>query len=331
MIKGRIKRELTMDSILEKISEYDIYKYYFGEFELNKPTCNHLRGDRNPSFIIGNKYGNLSHFDFGDPTWRGDCFSLVKKMYGLADLNSILEKIDSDFGLGFRGIEKDYKIQTSKYEQPKVTKRTTFIQVITGKFTKEELSYWNEYYQDITDLRDNEIYHIKTLYLNKQKFPLKDTELRFGYFYPKGGYWKIYFPFAKDKRHKWLGNVPLQTSWGVENLNKDKNSLILKSLKDYMVCKKIYQHVCGVQNESLGAFSEEFVEKVNNKSQEIFCCFDSDNPGKGASFAVTKAFGWKHVNSPDSLLPDIKDMAEWGRIKGLKAIETHLLNKKVII
>ena len=55
-----------------------------------------------------------------------------------------------------------------------------------------------------------------------------------------------------------MGNVPLQTSWGLENINEEQNTIITKSLKDYMVVKKVYNHVAGVQNESLAAFSEEF-------------------------------------------------------------------------
>jgi hypothetical protein len=44
------------------------------------------------------------------------------------------------------------------------------------------LSYWNGYYQDISDLKREQIYSVDKVYLNKQLFPLKETELRFGYF-----------------------------------------------------------------------------------------------------------------------------------------------------
>lgn len=327
MIKGKLKEELTMDSILGKISEYDIYKFYFGDFTLNEVTCNHLRGDNNPSFIIGNKYGHISHFDFGDPTWRGDCFSLVKQIFDIIDLNSVLEKIDLDFGLGFRGIQKDYKKVVSEYKQPEVTKRNTLIQIMTRKFTKEELSYWNEYFQDITDLRNNHIYSIKTAYLNNKKFPLKDTELRFGLYYD--GFWKIYRPFS-GKKSKWVSNVPLQTSWGIENLNKEHNSVIAKSRKDYMICRKILPYVTGIQNESLAAFSNEFVDKVNQNSKIVYYASDSDIPGKKASYSITEAFGFKHINPEDRLLPNIKDFSDWAKQEGLKKVEQHFKLKELI-
>lgn len=331
-IQGRKKVDLTMDSILEKVSPFDIYTYFMPtkDWTLNEVTKSPFSEDRHPSFIIGNKYGNITHIAFNNTALRGDCFSFVKQLYNLSTLDDVLSKIDTDMGLGIRGIKKDYKSIISSYEQPEITKRNTFIQVTTRKFTNEELQYWNQYHQNITDLRDNNIYSIKTLYFNKQKFPLKDTELRFGYFYPNGGYWKVYQPLA-SKKNKWLGNVPLQTSWGEKNLQKDKNGLVCKSLKDYLVCKKVFAHVCGVQNESLAAFSEDFVTLLNSTSKSMFYGGDSDKPGKEASYAITKTFGFRHINPPDPLLQECcKDFADMGRYKGLKALESHFLQKNLI-
>jgi len=205
-IQGKRRTELTMDTILEKISPYDIYMYYMPHkgWKLNEVTHSPFSVDKNPSFVIGNKYGNITHIAFNNTALRGDCFSFVKQLFHLSTLDDVLSKIDSDMGLGIRGSVKDYKSIISTYEQPEITKRTCLIQVKTRKFLKEELSYWNEYHQDIEDLRKNNIYSIHTLYFNKQKFPLKDTELRFGYFYD--GFWKIYRPFNK-KLEKWMPNL----------------------------------------------------------------------------------------------------------------------------
>jgi len=329
MIKGRKRVELTMDSILEKVTPFDIYYHFMPskDWKLNDVTLSPFKTEDHPSFIIGNKYGNITHIAFNNTALRGDCFAFVKQLHNLSTLDDVLSKIDDEMGLGIRGVKKDYEIVISSYKQPEITKRNTYIQIVTRKFTKEELSYWNQYHQDISDLRKNNIYSIKTLYFNKQKFPLKETELRFGYFYPKGGYWKIYCPTASKKR-KWLGNVPLNTSWGEENLEKDRNGLVCKSLKDYMVCRKVFSHVCGVQNESLGAFSPEFVESIKSKSKEIFYGGDSDKPGKEASYAITSLLGFKHINPPDPLLQECcKDFADMGRYKGLSYIEKHFKTK----
>ena len=64
-------------------------------------------------------------------------------------------------------------------------------------------------------------------YVNKKLFTLKDTELRFGYFYD--GHWKIYRPFA-DKKVKWVpNNVPIDVMEGKSNIINVKNAFINKS------------------------------------------------------------------------------------------------------
>ncbi|MCI4437459.1 MAG: hypothetical protein JHC33_11690 [Ignisphaera sp.] len=330
MIQGKKKLVLTPETILEKLSTFDIYRKYFGEFKPNVVTCNWMRGDKNPSFIIGNKYQKFTHKDFSCDEWKGNCFAFVMQMFSCS-FNDALKIIDRDFDLGIvnSSSTKEYERIVSEYKQPPpVSKREFFIQMKTRNFTHEELAYWNEYYQDIDDLRANNVYSIDTLYLNKQKFPLKDTELRFAYLYES--YWKIYVPYTTNKRGKWLSNVPLTTAKGLENLRPDKNTLICKSLKDYMVCKKVYPYVCHIQNESTAALSDEVVEFIKNNSKEVFYGGDSDVPGKKASFDITESFGFRHINPPDDLLPVVKDFADWAKLEGLEVIKLHFIKKRLL-
>jgi len=329
MIKGKKRIPLTTDNVLKLISPYDIYRRYFGDFKINVVTKNWIRGDENPSFIIGNATGELHHFDFADGNWRGDCFSFVKQLYSLDSINDVLKLIDRDFGLGISSEENvgEYKKIVSQYKQPEEIKEKHYsiIQCVTRKFTNEELKYWNDYYQDIEDLKQNNVYSIAKAYLNRKLFPLSPSELRFGYLYEN--YWKLYL-VDRPKRRKWVSNVPLSFAYGLSNLNKEHNTLITKSLKDYMVCKKIYPYVCHVQNESLGAFSEETVKYIKENSKEVFYGGDSDIPGKSASYIITEAFGFKHINPPDRLLEDCcKDFADWARAFSLKDVEEHFIKK----
>jgi len=318
-----------MVTILDLISPFDIYRFYFGDFKVNEITTNHLRGDKTPSFIIGNKGGSLHHFDFGDIRWKGDCFEFVQTIFGL-NLNDTLRKIDGDFGLGLSGDPvKDYKQIVNQYKQPEeLGKRYSLIQVVTKPFTKEELAYWEQYFQTKEDLRANNIYSIKTMFLNRSKFPLSENDLRFGYLYGNG-YWKIYAPYM-DKRHKWLSNVPLNMAYGLNNLHPNKNTLICKSMKDYLVCRKVYEHVCHVQNESIAAFSKETVDYINDNSALVFYGGDSDDQGKKTSYTITSSFNWKHINPPDRLLSDIKDFSDWAKLEGLEAIKNHFKLKGLI-
>lgn len=326
-----------METVLQKISEYDIFRYYMSDksWKINNVTISpFIRADgkleSNPSFIIGNKHGNLSFIDFGDTNHRGDCFEFVKVLFGFNSLDEILRKIDSDFGLGFGSTPLgDYKKITKEYSQPEdMGKRYSIIQVKTRNFTHEELAYWNMYYQDIQDLRDNHIYSIDTLYFNRSKFPLKETELRFGYLYD--GHWKIYHPYG-DKKHKWMpNNVPITTMDGLEDIIDCDTVMIQKSKKDYMVMKKVYPYNCAVQNEGIACFSPNNVGYLKMNTKRQILSFDSDVTGVANSQQITKLFDFDYCNVPRMYLQEgIKDWAELGRRYGLKLI-TDILKLKGI-
>jgi hypothetical protein len=329
MIKGKKRIELTPEAILQRLSDFDLYRYFMGrrEWKINQVTHSPFHVDNTPSFLVGNKNGYLYHVDFSTGQ-RGGCFDFVMQLYNIS-LHEALLLIDQQFGLGIMPEHDtgEYKRIKAEYKQPEeMGKRYSVIQVITRKFTNEELKYWSDYYQDIQDLRDNNVYSISKAYLNRKLFPIKDDELRFAYLF-EGSYWKLYFP-NREKKRKWISNVPLSLAYGLNNLNKDHNTLICKSLKDYLLCKKVYDNVCGIQNESLASISEETAIYINKNSKEVFYGGDSDEPGKQASYIITKAFGWKHINPPDYLLNDCcKDFADWGKLSGVKVVEKHFIEK----
>ena len=338
MIKGKKRIPLTTDNVLKLISPYDIYRRYFGDFKINVVTKNWIRGDENPSFIIGNATGELHHFDFADSYWRGDAFSFIQQMYGISSMDEVLKKIDSDFGLGICSSENigEYKRIKSEYKQPEEIKEKHYsiIQCVTRKFTQEELRYWSDYFQDIEDLKRERIYSLSKVYLNRKLFPLKETELRFGYFAPKseegGGRWKIYKPFAA-KKNKWTPNNILNTYMeGKQNVVNCSTLLITKSRKDRMVLQKIYPCVCSVQNESISCFSDENIEFLKANSDKQYLLMDSDEAGCRASLQITKEYDFGYCNVPRKYLPEINDFADMGRIHGLKSIEEHLKLKGVI-
>ena len=333
MIKGQRKIALTPESVLSKISEYDIFMRYMPQknWKLNVVTLSPFRKEDNPSFIIGNRYGTLFFIDFADGTKRGNCFTFVKLLHNLTTIDQVLRMIDQDFGLGIStGIVGDYKRIISEYKQPEdLGKRYSLIQVVTRKFTNEELAYWAQYHQSIDDLRANNVYSLSKVYLNKQLFSMKDTELRFGYLYD--GHWKIYRPYA-ESRYKWVpNNVPITAMDGKEDIVNCEVAFINKSKKDYMVMKKLLPCCCAVQNEGIACFSEENVEYLKSNSQRQILSFDSDPTGVANSKQITDLFGFEYANVPRSYLSDgIKDWADLAKDYGMSTIEKILKKKKLL-
>ena len=334
MIVGKKKTKLTPESVLDKISEYDIFRFYMPtqDWKVNKVTYSPFRQENNPSFVIGNKRGFITFIDFADTNKRGNCFDFVKVLYNLSTFDDVLKLIDKDFGLGIwtGKATEEYKKITSAYKQPELEKRYSVIQVTTRKFTKSELDYWNLYHQDIQDLRDNNIYSIKNVFLNKSKFSIKSTDLTFGYLY-EGQYWKIYRPFA-DKKSKWVpNNVPITTMDGKLDITNCDIAFINKSKKDYMVMKKIFPCCCAVQNEGIGCFSHENVEFLKANSDRQILSFDSDVTGVANSQQITKLFDFGYANVPRKYLAEgIKDWADLAKAHGLQAIEDYLKTKNLM-
>ena len=61
----KLKRNITLDYILSKVSAYDIYAYYMPwPFKLNKNCLSPFKSENYPSFIIGNKLGKITHKAF---------------------------------------------------------------------------------------------------------------------------------------------------------------------------------------------------------------------------------------------------------------------------
>ena len=334
MIKGSRRIKLTPQAILDKISDYDIFRYYMPDthWRINQATLSPFRNEENPSFLISNKGGMLHFIDFADTNLRGDCFTFVKHLHHMLSMDDVLKKIDHDFGLGFNKSERigEYKKIRAEYKQPEeLGKRYSLIQVITRRFTQEELEYWNQYHQSLEDLRANQIYSIKELYFNKSRFTLKDTELRFGYLYD--GHWKIYRPF-NEKRTKWMpNNVPITAMDGVNNIRDCDVAFITKSKKDYMVVKKVFDCSCAVQNEGIACFSPENVEFLKMNSKRQILSFDSDITGVANSQQITQLFGFDYCNVPRKYLKEgIKDWADLAKAHGLEAIENYLKEKKLL-
>ena len=328
-IQGVIKKELTKENIFKLISEYDVYYAFFGNFTINKVTKNHLRGEHVSSFLIKSKYDKLHHIDFSDSYWRGDCIDLVRQIYSCSYIEA-LKIIDVHFGLGFSSNTNTGEYKKITYEQPQLEdKKYSTIQCITRKFTNEELSYWNMFYQDISDLKREDVYSIKTIYLNKEKFSFKETDLRFGYLYEDK--WKLYFPYQEPKR-KWLpNNVPIDYLEGKENITNCDVALISKSKKDKMVLAKVFPCVCATQTENIACFTEENVKFLKDNSKRQILSMDADKAGVKNSQIITKLFNFEYVNTPRSYLSDgVNDWAELSRLYGLQTIEKILKRKKIL-
>src|SRR4030043_946651 len=88
-----IDKELSIDSILEKITEYDIYKYYIRQsFKLGRIMKSPFREDKHPSFGIfkSSKYGSLLFKDLATGK-TGNCVQFVQELFNISYRESLVK------------------------------------------------------------------------------------------------------------------------------------------------------------------------------------------------------------------------------------------------
>lgn len=338
MIKGEVKRkdQLTKEAILEKVDDYNIFRYYLGQdINLKKKYHSPFSTDKTPSlcFFGDQTSGKIIFKDFS--TGRsGDCFKFVQDLNNLNFFEALV-KIDEDFGLGLKSHSRPvFKIH--KVEKPSIHKQAKLIQVIPKIYTNEDLSYWGNYQITEEELHRKNVYSVDKLYMNKQLIPSKKDELRFAYEFDE--FLKIYTPFSLE--YKWISSCPNDYMSGFDDIKakvyagtQDKRLIISKSVKDEIVLSKFFKDVCSTQNESSASINSENMQYIfrGYQPENVYIAYDNDEAGVEASTYYTKRYGFNYVNVPKIFRREgIKDWSDLVMHKGLDTMENYLKIKKLI-
>lgn len=332
-VKGKKKQSLNAETILTKVTEYDVYRFYVGQdFYIGKAFLSPFHKENNPSFVVMcTKDGELHHLDFSGG-FKGNCFEFVMQLYCI-NFDQALRKIDQDMGLQIAySSNLDHKTVVRCFAKPdRPEPKKTIIQVKSRKFDPSDLAYWKLYGITEEELKSNNVYAVGKLYLNKKLFPLPATELVFGYLFDDK--WKIYRPLA-DKKHKWMTNVPTDVMGGLHRMKPGtERGFITKAKKDEIVLAKFLPAVCSTQNESQFSINSANLRLLKENCKELYLNFDADEVGVQASKYYNQ-FGFSWVNCPRGYTkPDgtiIKDFADLARYYGLDTVINHFKSKKLI-
>lgn len=264
-----IKIDITLDYILSKVSEYDIYAKYLGMFKVGYIYNSPFRKDENPSFGIfqSKKSGQLLFKDYG----TGECGNIVKfvGLYtGLTNYNDILHRIVKDLNITNTTRLKS----TKKYQSTE-----TVIGIVRQPFTEIDKQYWSQFGITLDTLKKYDVNSIKYYLCNgivksiyKDKNPM--------YAYKVYNHFKIYKPLA-DKYTKWRNNLTDFDIQGFEQL-PDKGDLLIitKSLKDVMVLHEMGYNAISPASESTW-LPDKALKAILRRFKRVLINFDRDVPG----------------------------------------------------
>lgn len=268
--RAKLPDNITLDWILSKVTEHDIYAKYIGQFKVGMIYNSPFRKDKNPSFGIyySKRTKQLLFKDHG----TGECGNVIKFVSlftGKTEYNDILSDIVDKLN-----ITNNTKLVSSKQYIPPTE---TVIGVVRQEFTDVDINYWKQFNISINTLKKFNVNSIKYYLCNgivkgtyKRENPM--------YAYKVYNNFKIYRPLA-DKYTKWRNNLTDYDIQGYEQLPQKGDILfITKSMKDIMCLHEMGYPAVSPSSEST-FLPSDVLEQLKTRFKRIIVLFDRDKAG----------------------------------------------------
>ena len=310
------KKQITLEWILSKVTEYEIYSHYLGQFKVGAIYNSPFRKDKNPSFGVyySKKANKLLFKDHG----TGECGGVIKfisLITGITDYNSILENIVEQLR-----ITKNTKLDSTKEYKPT---GETVIGIVRQPFTEVDKAYWNQFNITESTLKKFNVNSIKYYLCNGiVKGIYKDTNPM--YAYKVNNNFKIYRPLG-DKYTKWRNNLTQDDIQGYQQLPKKGDILIItKSLKDVMCLHEMGIPAISPSSESTW-IPDTTLEALKKRFKRILVCFDRDSSGCKNSIKIWNKYHIKpfFINKKFHA----KDISDAIRYNSFEEIKTWILKE----
>lgn len=280
--RAKLPDNITLDWILSKVTEYDIYAKYIGQFKVGMIYNSPFRKDKNPSFGIyySKRTKQLLFKDHG----TGECGNVIKFVSlftGKIEYNDILSDIVDKLN-----ITNNTKLVSSKQYIPPTE---TVIGVVRQEFTDVDINYWKQFNISINTLKKFNVNSIKYYLCNgivkgtyKRENPM--------YAYKVYNNFKIYRPLA-DKYTKWRNNLTDYDIQGYEQLPQKGDILfITKSMKDVMCLHEMGYPAVSPSSEST-FLPKDVLEQLKTRFKRIIILFDRDAAGVKRSRKLSRETG----------------------------------------
>lgn len=284
--RAKLPDNITLDWILSKVTEYDIYAKYIGQFKVGMIYNSPFRKDKNPSFGIyySKRTKQLLFKDHG----TGECGNIVKFVSlftGKTEYSDILSDIVDKLN-----ITNSTKPVSSKQYIPSTE---TVIGVVRQEFTDVDINYWKQFNISVDTLKKFNINSIKYYLCNgivkgtyKRENPM--------YAYKVYNNFKIYRPLA-DKYTKWRNNLTDYDIQGYEQLPQKGDILfITKSMKDVMCLHEMGYPAVSPSSEST-FLPKDVLEQLKTRFKRIIILFDRDTAGVKRSRKLSRETGLEAI------------------------------------
>ena len=276
---------MSLKDLLDKLTDYDIYSYYVGQFKIGKLFNSPLRSDdKNPSFAIFKGInGGLFFKDHGSGE-GGNAIKFVKLYKNIntkdeleRELLRIVRKMNPNSGNAIR---------TYSYS---VDSGPTDIGIVRQPFTDVDKRYWKQFHISIDTLRKFQVFSIKYFLCNRVvRGTYKETSPM--YAYKVDDKFKIYRPLA-SKYTKWRTNLTNRNVQGLSELPVEGGNLLIitKSLKDVMCLYEMGFNAIAASSETT-FIPDDILDSLRHKWKNVIMLYDRDKTGMLESRKYSKQY-----------------------------------------
>lgn len=271
MYSTKLSSTETLEDLLSKIDDYDIYAYYMGNFTIGKLYNSPLRtDDKIPSFaIFKGRRGNLMFKDHGSGE-SGNAISFIKLIDHITDQQTLERQL-------LKIIRSTKPTEIRNRTVVRSTDYIVDIGIVRQPFTKIDIDYWNQFNISLDTLNKFQVFSIK-YYLSNNivKGIYKDENPMYAYkVFDK---FKIYRPLA-SKYTKWRTNLTTSDVQGFAQIPEKGDLLIItKSLKDVMVLYEMGYTAISAASETT-FIPEDILSGLKEKWKYIVLLYDRDKAG----------------------------------------------------
>jgi Protein of unknown function (DUF3987) len=302
---------------------------------------NTIRGESNASLSCYCKNGIWYLYDHADPDFSGDMFSIYSKFNDgknfTDSMKGIYEEVTGEEAPDFKRtknsrIEESTLAETSAYEIEKIS---------FDQLGKKEIDFIDRFGITIDVMKKQQTAFLSSYTFESQagkvyKISAGENDVIIGHVFNFGV--KIYEPYNKDFKHRWIGIKPFGYYYGedriyhlvqdLENLGEEaknkktqivigageKDTLVLNSLGFLSLClnSETTRYIPDLLIKKL-----DYVKEITGIGPEIIIIYDLDKTGIKQSEILKKNFEKKHFLTRIVTLPKKlsekggKDVADW--------------------
>lgn len=318
-------KDLTIDEILKKVSEWDLWQYYIPGVQLKKKFKSPLRKDDTPSVALFVSHsGALLLKDFATSQTM-NIWTFLQARYGL-NFREVLVTVNNDFNLKLLAKPRMSKptmeifgvVTNEKVEQTE----SCSIKIKKRDWSVADQIYWAQYGLTTEFLDSRMVKPLQNYWIN-DNLVYWHSEANPAYSYEFGGAKrKVYSPFSK--KFKFLTNAGDSIIQGEQYLPEHADILIItKAYKDVLVLQNLGFNSIAPQSESM-KISEKFMQNLKVRFDLIFLLYDNDATGIKFSKKLCDEHGLIPIFVPEPT----KDISDFRKNFGI--VETVGLLKTLI-